>query len=164
MINFPAHNIRSKKGFTLIELLVVTGISAILLLTITSLFATFLMSNVRTQARRQLQSEGNGAIRQIEFLVRNASTVTCADTEMTITTMQGDTIDVTNTSNRLQVGGNYITSDEVTISSLDFECTGTSPLIVEVNFQAQITAQNLQDDNQLKQDFSSRTLVRNTAF
>jgi Tfp pilus assembly protein FimT len=59
-------------GFTLVELLVVTSLSVLLMLTATSVFITFMMSDARTQSIGQITEEGDYAMSQMEFLFRNA--------------------------------------------------------------------------------------------
>lgn len=68
---------RSKTGFTLIELLIVSGLTTMLLLTVTAMFMTFLTSSTNTSIRRVLNREGTYALNQIEFLLRNARSVVC---------------------------------------------------------------------------------------
>lgn len=59
-------------GFTLIELLIVTTLSIMLMLTAAALFTTFLISNNRTDSNQAIKAEGEYAIGQMEFLLRNA--------------------------------------------------------------------------------------------
>ncbi|MBD3250189.1 MAG: hypothetical protein GF381_01280 [Candidatus Pacebacteria bacterium] len=65
----------NKKGFTLIEILVVSGLSIVLILTATSLFATFMASSSQTRIQQQLKQEGSQALSQMEYLLRNAKTI-----------------------------------------------------------------------------------------
>jgi len=59
-------------GFTLIEVLVVVSLTVMLLLTASTLFMTFLISNTKTSSNILIKNEGNYANAQIEFLIRNA--------------------------------------------------------------------------------------------
>lgn len=61
-----------KNGFTLIELLIVTTLSIMLMLGAAALFTTFLVSNNRTTTSEVLKSDGEYALSQMEFLLRNA--------------------------------------------------------------------------------------------
>ncbi len=59
-------------GFTIIELLVVVTLSVMLMLGATALFLTFLVGNTRTNAEQSVKAEGEYALAQMEFLLRNA--------------------------------------------------------------------------------------------
>lgn len=61
-----------KNGFTLIELLIVTTLSIMLMLTAGALFTTILLSNNRTDVNQTIKAEGEYALAQMEFLLRNA--------------------------------------------------------------------------------------------
>lgn len=75
---------KTQGGFTLIELLVTTAITAMILLTASSILMTFFVSNTRTTLRRQIKSEGNRALSRVEFIARGAQR--CADvSDQTIT-------------------------------------------------------------------------------
>lgn len=56
----------------MIELLVVASLSVILMLATSTLFLSFLMGRTKVTALRQVKSEGQYAINQMEFLIRNA--------------------------------------------------------------------------------------------
>lgn len=62
----------SQAGFTLVELLVVVSLSIMLMLSATALFLTFLVGNTKTNSTQLVKNEGQQAISQIEFLLRNA--------------------------------------------------------------------------------------------
>lgn len=59
-------------GMSLIELLVSVSLAVFLLLTISAMFMTFLLSNAQTNLQKSLTQEGNVALSQMEFLLRNA--------------------------------------------------------------------------------------------
>ncbi len=63
---------KNATGFTLIELLVTTSIAAFIILSVSSLFMVFLLSNARTSTRSFVKSEGSYAMGRIEFLLRNS--------------------------------------------------------------------------------------------
>ena len=67
-----AENTNNHAGFTLIELLIVTTISALLLLTVSSVLMTFMLSNNKSGSRQKVVSEGKFALSQMEFLLRNS--------------------------------------------------------------------------------------------
>ena len=166
---------KQNAGFTLIELLVVTGITAMIMLTATSMFATFLLSSARTNARRQLQAEGNEAIRRIEFVIRNAAEVESdcdsAGTNLgtlTLRTLDNTTESITVSSNKLTIGGQAITSDNVRVQPLDgnpyFKCSkpgsGTTKY-VDVYFRLNPAGG---DYSTIAQDFKTTVQIRNTSF
>ncbi len=59
-------------GFTMVELLIVVTLSVMLMLGATALFMTFLIGNTRTNADQTVKAEGEYALSQIEFLLRNS--------------------------------------------------------------------------------------------
>lgn len=63
---------RLQKGFSLIELLVAITLITFLLLSVTAIFMTFLTSTARSNVRKSILTEGNYALGQIEFMLRNA--------------------------------------------------------------------------------------------
>jgi len=64
--------IQDSKGFTLIELLIVISLTVILMLSASVLFMTFLISNSKINSARLVKQEGQHALNQMEFLLRNA--------------------------------------------------------------------------------------------
>ncbi len=60
------------KGFTLIELIVVVSLTVLLMLTATSIFLSTLVGNTKNSASLQVRNEGEYALSQMEFLLRNA--------------------------------------------------------------------------------------------
>lgn len=82
--NLKLNNAAKNAGFTLIELMVVTTIVVLLLMTVTSMFMTYLVGNAQTNIRRQIKSEGNQMISQLEFLFRGAETVVNTNTGLPI--------------------------------------------------------------------------------
>lgn len=90
----PLH--RHQAGFTLIELMVVITLMVMLMLTASSVLFTTLVGTGKTGTSSLIKQEGDFAIDQIEFLLRNAidlrpavqgdlSEVTCAPSMDTIT-------------------------------------------------------------------------------
>jgi prepilin-type N-terminal cleavage/methylation domain-containing protein len=65
------HN-HTHAGFTLIELLVVVSLSVMLMLTASTLFMSVLLSNNKATSSQQVKAEGEYALSQISFLIRNA--------------------------------------------------------------------------------------------
>lgn len=70
MLKLSAHS--HQAGFTLIEVLIVVSLSVLLMLTASSLFMTFLIGNTKTTTTQLVKAEGEYALNQMEFLLRNA--------------------------------------------------------------------------------------------
>lgn len=65
----------TQAGFTLIELLIVSTITVMLLLGVSSMFMTVLLSNTKTNISRQIKTEGNQLISQLEYVLRGAKNI-----------------------------------------------------------------------------------------
>ncbi len=61
-----------QNGFSLIELIVAVSLSVMLLLTASAMFMVFLVSSNQANNARLVRSEGQYALSQMEFLLRNA--------------------------------------------------------------------------------------------
>lgn len=130
---------KRKNGFTLLELLVATSLTVILLLGVSSVFMTFMLTEARTNLRRQVQSEGAEIISRMEFLIRNSKALTSCTTASSIqftTVEQGGgasntiTLSQSGTDVRYQldtasgVGTPVVlNSPESKVNSLSFACT-----------------------------------------
>lgn len=68
----PKHHKNHKAGFTLIEFMIVTTLGILLMLTASSVFLTMLVGRARTATLQRLKTEGDYAMGQMEFLLRNA--------------------------------------------------------------------------------------------
>jgi len=66
------NKISKRAGFTLIELLIVVSLSVMLMLSASSLFMTFLLGNTKVSRMQTIKQEGEHALSQMEFLLRNA--------------------------------------------------------------------------------------------
>lgn len=64
--------IKVQPGFTIVESLVVISLTVLLMLTATSLFMAMLIGNTKSTVTQKVKGEGEYAISQIEFLLRNA--------------------------------------------------------------------------------------------
>ena len=156
---------RQQTGFTLVELLVVVGITAMVMITVSTIFMTFLLSNARTNARRVIQSDGNTAMTQIEFEIRNAKSVTCSGgTTLHVTNGNNETliIEKNSSTSKLLIGTRVITSQTIVASTggPTFTCNPTNSQ-VKVKFGL-----NINDDfsHELTQNFESTVQVRNTGL
>ena len=79
-------------GFTLIELLITTSLTVLLMLTITTMFMTFLIGNSKTNVKKTIKEEGLHAMNQMEFIMKNAHYVegTCGtDNTISVRNLDG---------------------------------------------------------------------------
>jgi prepilin-type N-terminal cleavage/methylation domain-containing protein len=60
-------------GFSLLELMVATVLGAMLLLTASAMFMTFMIGNASTNVRRQMSAEGTQMLGTLEYHIRNAA-------------------------------------------------------------------------------------------
>ncbi|MFH1959029.1 MAG: type II secretion system protein [Patescibacteria group bacterium] len=126
-------------GFTLIELLIVITLTVIMLLTASTLFMTFLISGAKVNSAQLVKQEGQHALTQIEFLLRNAIEIVpnrfdqqCIAnmTEIKFRSMDGEetTLSIEDDGGIDKIASNsgiYLTSDAVEIvgGSINFTCT-----------------------------------------
>lgn len=134
--NFPSS---SQAGFTLIEILIVVTISVMLLLTASSLFLTLLIGSTKTNSSTLIKQQGNVAMQQIDFLLRNAvdlqpntSGQTCDPTmtEVLLKSFDGGTTRLRvlqDTDGKYKIASNssFLTSGAVDIvgNALNVSCT-----------------------------------------
>lgn len=77
MLSFSRLQIRN--GFTLVELLIVVSLSVIIMLAASSLFMTLLIGNTKTSTTKLIKDEGDYAMSQMEFMIRNATNLVQVD-------------------------------------------------------------------------------------
>ncbi len=65
-------SLQHQAGFSLIELMIVVSITVMLMLAASTIFMTFLVGNTRTTSNQLIKQEGQYAINQMEFLLRNS--------------------------------------------------------------------------------------------
>ncbi len=82
---------KSQEAFTLVELLVVLGIFSVLMAALLQFLTNFLNLQYSAEARTRIRNEGNVAIDQIEFLVRNGVTIPNVCREKAEAESSGDT-------------------------------------------------------------------------
>ncbi len=63
---------QQQTGFSLIELMIVVSLTVMLMLAASTIFLTFLVGNTRTNSSQLIKQEGQYALNQIEFLLRNS--------------------------------------------------------------------------------------------
>lgn len=120
----------TSSGFTFIELLVVISLTVVIMLSVTSLFMIFLVSNSRTSTEQVVKSEGDSALQQMTLLLRNAVRLvdngqgqTCASNmdRITFVSLDGGTTTFeaisASTGAPVQIASNsaYLTSTDVEV-------------------------------------------------
>lgn len=145
------------------------------MLTITSMFMTFLVSNSKTNVRKTVKEEGLHAMSQIEFVLKNAFYVdeetngrTCQNgmNAIDIVSLDGGltTFETINESGTDKIASNSaaMTSDAVVLSSLQFDCSGPQGnRQVTVSFDLQKNAPTLGTDASITESFTSTINIRN---
>ena len=164
----------AQAGFTLIEILVVSGLSIMLLLTISAMFMTFLVGNSSTNIRKTLNTEGNYALSQVAFILRNAIEVNTSctgvsDVQISVDSVDGGTTvfaaqDVTGpdgTTTRLASNSANLTSEDVTLTGApSFTCTQQgNAKYVTVAFE--LRHSSMTGPDALTESFSTEVLLRN---
>ncbi|NCN03643.1 MAG: type II secretion system protein [Candidatus Pacebacteria bacterium] len=130
----------NQAGFTLVELLVIVSLSVMLMLASSALFLTFLLGSTKVNRTQLIKNEGEYAMSQIEFLLRNAvqilnnGTGQICETGMEAITIQSLDSGVTTLTKEVDPSDNidkiasnsgiYLTSGDVTIvNGPFFDCS-----------------------------------------
>lgn len=166
-----------QQGFTFIELMVVITLSALLILSATGMLINTLLSDGRVSSVQVVKENGDYAIGQMEFLLRNAielqpnaGGVSCGsgmdeiairliDNNMTVLTGVDD-------GNKIRIASNsaFLTSDTVNVSSgPTFNCrTSGDGLIqtVDVEFTLEIGENSDRELEQISQVFRTSVALR----
>ncbi|HEX7017377.1 MAG TPA: type II secretion system protein [Patescibacteria group bacterium] len=169
-----------KNGFTLIELLIVTTLSIMLMLTAAALFTTFLISNNRTDSSQLVKSNGEYALGQMEFLLRNAiellpnsqaETCTAGMTEITFRSVDDGTTTLFQEEDQNGIAriasnsGQFITSESVElVSGLTFDCVESPDKVqqyITISFTLQKAATSFGNDEvDVQQTFTTGVNIR----
>lgn len=164
------YQIKTKQtGFTLVELLITTSLTVLLMLTITTMFMTFLIGNSKTNIRQTVKEEGLHALSQMEFIIRNArnydaSFQACTTNRSTIRVvgLDGGLTIYSNTGGKIASNSARLTSDAVTLSGLNFDCSGdTGNRQVKITFTLTKAAPTLGADSDIVESFESIVNMRN---
>ena len=138
-------NKKSLPGFTLIELLVVASLTVLIMLTVTSMFTTFLVASQKAGLEQRLRAEGESAMSKIEFILLNSNrlvesldgaTICLNEAEIPMTNIAVEGLDgfvttlQTYPAEEPKIASHstaindyyYLTSDETTLSNLEFIC------------------------------------------
>lgn len=134
----PALQVAFQKGFTLIELLVAIGLSVMLIAAASGLFFTTLRSDSKKNYLSELKDNGEYALSQMEFLLRNGVSLeplTAGGTTCTTGMSQIVVRSIDNGVTRLYLSNGQIASESVqsgvtrylsggptTASNLSFNC------------------------------------------
>lgn len=166
-----------QKGFTIIEIIIVSGLSIMLMLTISSLFMTFMIGNANANMRKTVYAEGNYALNQMSFLIRNATSITCTTTPNPVVTLTS--IDGGQTAfKKMGTVGNYriasesavthfpnggflnLTSSEVDVTSFGFTCPNAGDAkYIGIDFQ--LRHKGSSGTSAVEENFKANVLVRN---
>ncbi len=135
----PTKNFLKTTGFTLIEVLVVTAISMVLLMSAASLFYTTLLGNSKKTLYTTLKDEGDYAISQMEFLLRNSLSLepvvsggpicTPGMTQIALRSLDRNITTLLENNDKIAsqsaIDTKYLTSSAVRIQNLTFDCQQT---------------------------------------
>lgn len=180
---------RRQAGFTLIELMIVVVLSVMLLLTASTLFITMLISRTKTGGISSVKTEGDAAMAQIEFLLRNAFAIrpnidgqTCelAMNEIALTGLDGGEYTLGSAEDPLGSGKYKIASISATATTylttngvellgtqdqrITFNCSqlGSSGSSVETIFSLRKGVPGVDQARDIvEQTFTSQTTLRN---
>jgi Tfp pilus assembly protein PilW len=163
-----------------VELIIVMGLLVVITVAATSMFFTMMRSATRSSNLSTLKDEGDYAMSQMEFLLRNAKKVTCSGaTANTIAVTSPDNNTTTfqvlpspASSPRYYIasssatrGNLFLTSGSVTASPspLTFTCSQastTSPTFVNIAFELSRVGSTATTTSS-RQQFSTSVQVRN---
>lgn len=138
-------NLIKQRGFTLLELLIVAGLSVMVMMTVTTMFLTFIITSKKSSIKQKVHNEGEVALTKIEFILRNSQKLVAGldgsticnndpDTPMTDIAVQGLDGYVTTLQTYPLEDGQlasystaindyyYLTSEETALSNLQFVC------------------------------------------
>ena len=170
-----------QSGFTLVEILVAISLSVMLIVAAMGLFFSTLLSNTKKTVLSTIKDEGDYAINQMEFLMRNAISLEqptdggsiCApgrnriaikslDNSITELSIQNSRIASASTNlatNRTV----FLTSDDVQLSNLRFDCQNAGPFsgtFIKVSFTLRKQAVEQTGQPTTSEDFSTSVNVR----
>jgi competence protein ComGC len=160
---------KNQSGFTLVEVLVTTSLTVMIMLTITSMFMTFLVSNSKTNIKKVVKEEGLHAMNQIEFILKNAyyldETNYACDIDMPaleVVSLDGGITNFSNQGGKIASNSASLTSDEVVLSNFNFDCTGTvGNRSIKIYFELQKDAPTLSENESVSESFESTVNIRN---
>lgn len=167
------HSVPRQAGFTLVELLVVTTLGVLLFTTASALFMTFLQGSVKTNKSLKVKAEGNYAMEQMKFLLRNTTNITTCTAGMgsitlnqadgntvTLQKLTDDGIDKIASSSAAQ--NYFLTSSEIYAEPI-FDCYSgpNNAYYVGINFTLRDGPDTRETKDTTFQSFSSGVTLRN---
>lgn len=165
-------------AFTLIELMITTSITAIMLITVTSLFMSFLNSAYKSRISRELRETGNLAMNSMIQQIRAANEISTSCSSITTTnslsviaqdglTSTFSEIEDKIASSSAQNGNFYLTTSRTGVDrlkNLEFTCypgVDGTPRYIELSFTLQSGNQATRSISSSVIDFSSGVTIRN---
>ncbi len=174
-------DLEAQAGFTLLEVVVATSITVIMMLAATSLFLATLRSNTKDTQVTSIKQEGDYALSQMEFLLRNAISVV-QDPQFPLSPVCQSNMDsisfklldggitTLSASNGLIASKSataanpvYLTSPATVLTNLKFDCSqaGTNyGTYVTASFSLAKDENNANTPNTITQDFRTSVSVR----
>lgn len=169
---------KKNSAFTLIELMITTSISAIMLITISSLLISFLNSSYKIRVSRELRETGTNAMTTMITQLRssrdmvsscpNGATTTSSiqfiDQNNVVTTFLENNDQIAATST---LGTSYLTNKLTNVSdrmrNLSFTCynLGNGPRYIAIKFTLQSSDSTSKNVSSAILDFSSGVTLRN---
>lgn len=157
--------LRKQNGFTLLELLISTALTVVIMLTITALFTTFLLSNSKVSAKKNMKDAGVRAMSQIEFLIKNSyhldeELTPCNGTmtSLALTSIDGTTTVLEEVNGQIASNSATLTPSSFTLSDLNFSCTGEKGYRkITISF----TLEKVTPDGDISEEFMSTVTMRN---
>lgn len=138
----------NQAGFTLVELLVIVTLSVMLMLASSALFLTFLLGSTKVNRSQLVKNEGEHAMSQMEFLLRNAvqilnngsgqicetgmEEITFESLDSGVTTLSKENDPSDSIDKIASNSGVYLTSGDVTIADGPFfDCSESSDKLAQ---------------------------------
>ncbi|MCC6711200.1 MAG: type II secretion system protein [Candidatus Pacebacteria bacterium] len=176
----------TNRGFSLLELLIVAGLSVMVMMTVTTLFLTFIITSRKSNIKQKVHAEGEEALNKIEFILRNSQKLVPGldgaticnndnDNPMTDIAIQGLDGYVTTLQTYPLTDGQiasystaindyyYLTSDETELSNLEFICLSgeENAYYVNVSFDLKIGSGASSDKETAVEHFQTGITLRN---
>jgi len=141
--------VRDQRGVTLVEVLITMGLLSVFLVILTTIFTSSVDVQSQTSSYAAITTDGRFVLSRLEYDIRRASAITTpaslggTDSSLVLT-IDGDTYTYSVTSGRLQLDINgtadYVTSEQSTISGLNFQKLGTSGGTESVRYNSTLSS------------------------
>lgn len=123
------------KGFTLLEVIIYIALFSFLMGTAFIAVYQLIENSDRLSVKNITQEEGNFVLRKINWALTGASSFTNTSNTLHIDTYNGNQINIALVGTKIQMTesmgsgapGDFITTDKVTVSSLQFTSVGGTP-------------------------------------